>query len=282
MGGVVNLLAHALTYAERGWPVFPLHQPIAAGCSCGNAECTNIGKHPRTRHGLDDATTDLGVVRAWWSRWPEANIGARTGIAFDVLDVDTADVHDGTAQWPLVDMPGGPVVRTGRGWHFYVLPTGLGNRARFAGPCDWRGVGGYVILPPSLHATGSRYEWHAPATNELRPSPGELLDLVSPPKPAPRPQLASVTQRYDPTPGRWSPAGLVSRLALAAEGTRNEVLNWAAHKVGADARAGKATEADALGALDQLAEVAARIGLADREIEATIRSGYRSGAAVSA
>ena len=49
----------ALRYARRGWPVLPLHAIQADGCTCGKGkECTSAGKHPWTRHGVKDATTD--------------------------------------------------------------------------------------------------------------------------------------------------------------------------------------------------------------------------------
>lgn len=274
------MLDAALDHARRGWPIFPLHHPAAAGCSCNDRDCRNVGKHPRTRHGLKDATTELAVVRDWWTRWPEANIGARTGVAFDVLDIDHPDPVD-AARWPdTLVMPGGPVVRTGNGWHFYLATTGQGNRAGLGGdPIDWRGRDGYVILPPSLHGSGHRYTWHAPAELELQPAPAELLAMLDPPK---RPAPASVAHQLverEATPGRWNPSGLLGRLAVAAEGTRNDVLNWAAHRVGVDVRNGRALVDDALAALDQLADVAMTIGLSDREIESTIRSGYSKGVA---
>lgn len=273
--------------------MFPLHHPVGAGCSCGQASCTSVGKHPRTRHGLEDGTTDPEVVRAWWSRWPEANIGARTGDAFDVLDVDHHDVL-AAARWPdTLVMPGGPVVRTGGGWHFYLQPTGRGNRARFSGepkapePLDWRGAGGYVILPPSLHASGIRYVWHAPAELDLQPAPAELLAMLDgkanrTPESKPAPSTApkpTFSGRPDLPPGRWSAAGLLGRLAVAVEGERNTVLNWAANKIGVDVRDGRTDSDSALGALAQLSEVALRIGLGEREIDATIRSGFTKGLA---
>src|ERR1700684_1789951 len=65
-----SLLEAALQYAGRGWPVFPLHTPTLNGCSCGDPECEGVGKPPRTRHGLSDASTDPAKIRAWWARWP--------------------------------------------------------------------------------------------------------------------------------------------------------------------------------------------------------------------
>jgi len=50
-------LAAALDYSKRGWPVIPLHSIKSDGrCSCGSETCSSQGKHPRTRHGLNDAT----------------------------------------------------------------------------------------------------------------------------------------------------------------------------------------------------------------------------------
>jgi hypothetical protein len=89
----------ALGYAARGWAVFPLHTPRQGdpgGCSCGAAHerAKDAGKHPRTRHGLTQASSDPVQVRSWWTRWPDANIGLATGVVFDVLDVDGLDSCD--------------------------------------------------------------------------------------------------------------------------------------------------------------------------------------------
>jgi hypothetical protein len=60
-----TLLDAALSYAQRGWRVFPLHTPNGRGCSCGNPMCGDTGKHPRTLHGLNDATTDKAQIHTW-------------------------------------------------------------------------------------------------------------------------------------------------------------------------------------------------------------------------
>ena len=93
-----HLLTAALSYAERGWPVLPLHHPTSFGtkkgpdraaCSCGRDDCSSQGKHPSTAHGLDDAALDLDVISRWWQRWPRANVAIRTGDRLDVLDIDS-------------------------------------------------------------------------------------------------------------------------------------------------------------------------------------------------
>jgi hypothetical protein len=262
----------ALEYAAMGWPVFPVHTPTDGRCSCGQTSCGSIGKHPRTRRGLHDATIDLDVVVAWWEQWPDANIGIRTGIAFDALDIDVDDLAEVGFEEPI-ELPGGPTARTGGGgWHFLFAPTGLGNRARLVAHADWRGDGGYIVAAPSLHASGQRYRWIAPAALDLQPAPADLLDHLQPRRSvAPLPPVPSSAKG-----AHWSAAGLVTRLANATEGTRNDVLNWAAFRLVDDLRSGRAPREAAAQAIDDLAATAAAIGLTDREIEATIRSATRA------
>jgi hypothetical protein len=131
-----NLAAAALRYAALGWPVLPLHTPRHDGrCSCGRGECPHPGKHPRSRHGLCDASTNAARIRAWWAAWPDANVG----------------------------------VASGRGAHLYFHAGAqriANSVGRLGGGLDVRGRGGYVVAPPSLHADGHRYRWntrHRPA-----------------------------------------------------------------------------------------------------------------------
>lgn len=149
----------ALWYAKQGWAVFPLapngKQPLLPKRHGGN--------------GLHDATTDPDRVRAWWTRYPEANIGLVTGTAgFDVIDIDgptgarsLADLGDGV----LPDVHGKAL--TPNGMHLYVLSTGDGNRAGVRPGIDYRGVGGYVVAPPS-QIDFKRYSW------AVKPSPAIL------------------------------------------------------------------------------------------------------------
>src|SRR5262249_7272953 len=84
------------------------------------------------------------------------------------------------------------VSRTGRpegGWQqFFRHPgngTTIGNRAGLRPGLDVRGDGGYVILPPSLHASGRHYEWlTAPEDTELAPLSESLRQIMVSPAPA--------------------------------------------------------------------------------------------------
>lgn len=170
----VNLPASALYYATRlGFPVFPLR---------------SRGKTPLTQHGFQDASRDPAQVRAWWTQWPDANVGLPTGpaplgIGLDVID---ADGPEGVAAWTKLKhrgclgcsteafcdatggfdviaeafTPGNSSVGRGPGRHIYVAASGRGNAARINGqPLDLRGMGGYVVAPPSVNLIGSAYVW---------------------------------------------------------------------------------------------------------------------------
>lgn len=165
-----SLPAMAAAYAAHGWPVIPLHSPGVgpSNCDCRKACGKNAAKHPRTAHGLLDASTDLTIVTRWWEMWPSANIGIVTGAVSGlvVLDVDVranGDVSLGTLTDEYGQLPDTPTVLTGGGGlHYYFAhPGGIirNSAGKLGSGLDIRGDGGYVVAPPSLHASGQIYTW---------------------------------------------------------------------------------------------------------------------------
>ena len=160
----------ALALAKRGLPVFPVHTPTPEGprpCSCRKPDCQDVGKHPRTQNGLTDATTDPTRITQWWTQWPDANVAMATGTVI-VLDVDPR--HGGDESLRDLEalhelLPETVSVETGGGGAHYWFhpPEGreIRNSSGALGPgLDIRGAGGYVLVPPSLHQSGRRYEWN--------------------------------------------------------------------------------------------------------------------------
>jgi hypothetical protein len=278
-GGDMNADA-GLDYARRGWPVVPLHHAVSFGpkrgvdrarCSCQNDDCESQGKHPRTTNGLHNATTDADVIRSWWQRWPNANLGLLTGVAFDVLDVDSEEALD--ALDALGDtICGGPISRTARGWHCLFAPTGHGNRSGLIPDVDWRGRYGYIVAPPSVHLSGVLYQWgrQGPDT-PLEAPPAPILALLDPAKPTTVSRDGWETVRPPHAGRRWS--GLVRTVEDAPEGERNGALNWAAFKVHGLIAAGTITVSEGITAADELEAAALRNGLGAVETRATIKSG---------
>lgn len=163
------MLSAALRYAELGIAIFPIYWVRADGkCGCGNAhpDGRNIGKHPIPTNGSKAATTDPEVIRKWLKRYPNANIAAvpsKCNPPMVVLDFDPRNGSDATnaeseAKHGKFNRAIG--CRTGGGGeHLWfnapadaVLPGKLGPGIDVQ-------HNGYVILPPSLHKSGQRYEW---------------------------------------------------------------------------------------------------------------------------
>jgi energy-coupling factor transporter ATP-binding protein EcfA2 len=119
--------------------------------------CSSPGKHPRTVHGLNDATLDVDTLRAWWGLWPQANIGIACGPSnLTVADVDVKNDAQGkaTLAWVLernresFEHAGLAATPTG-GWHYYFDgATRLPHNA-FGPGIDIQSHGRYVLAPPS-------------------------------------------------------------------------------------------------------------------------------------
>jgi hypothetical protein len=225
--------AGSAAFGAGGWAVLPCHSPAPSGCSCGRPDCSSPAKHPRTRHGLHESSANPDVIRAWWCRWPDANVGIRTGSVSSLVVVDVDPGHGGLdtvrrlqAEGPL---PEGLRVRTGSGgWHLYFAHPGgvIRNSAGTAlGPgVDVRGDGGYVIAPPSRHRSGGSYQWQGRWT--LPDLPPHLLERVRPPKqPAAR---LTEPLKIDRSLSAWAARALedeAHQVRFAAAGGRNHRLN---------------------------------------------------------
>jgi hypothetical protein len=187
------LLAAALRYAGRGWSVLPVYSVHVPRCACGSEDCGSPGKHPRTLHGLKEATSDKVTIRAWWRQWPGASVGIATGAVSGLVVLDVDPRNDGDRSLWELESRHGKIPHTvealtgGGGRHiFFSHPraglvvrnaTGLGGLPGL----DVRGDNGYIVAPPSLHSSGRAYEWEASShPDEVRPAPmpSWLLDML--------------------------------------------------------------------------------------------------------
>jgi hypothetical protein len=181
-----RMLREALSYAKRGWRVFPCFEATAAGkCACPNGACEDIGKHPRISKWPDRATTNAGTIRAWWKKWPTANIAITTGKGSDLIVIDV-DGPIGEEALAALGVELGPLpetlkIQTGRpgGVQLYFLSPDHEIKSRngeLGDHLDVKAEGGYAIAPPSLHETGRRYR----LLNALKPSalPSEWVDRL--------------------------------------------------------------------------------------------------------
>ena len=97
------LKSAALQYARIRWRVFPVHAVCDGICTCGKSDCSKPGKHPRTEHGFKDASVEEAKIRAWWTRWPDANVGIVTGEIAGIVVIDIDPRNGGNDSFAVLE-----------------------------------------------------------------------------------------------------------------------------------------------------------------------------------
>jgi putative DNA primase/helicase len=268
----------ALVYArKKGWAVFPLRER---------------DKLPATANGFKDASTDPEAIGAMWGD-REFNVGLATGAVSGVwvFDVDGDPPKGGGLTGPealaILEQRHGALpptlnVRTGNGAHYYFqLPQReIRNRARVTvdgqrAALDTRGDGGYVVLPPSIHPSGRKYEWSRDCM-EIAEAPEWLLDVLYPPKvePAPKAPTTDTATDEDLSTGAEVLQVAAQRI-LTCTGSRHDAIYRESAIIGELVAGGCITREVANAAL-----VAAGIeaGKPEIEVRRTVRDGLDRGA----
>lgn len=205
----------ALKYAREGFPVFPVHSIVKsapprsveqwragkldkkaataqAKCSCGKHPCKSPGKHPKTKNGAKDATTDESRIRRWFTSAPESNIGIVMPPGFVALDFDlyvpgaseklealrlqrvtTLEQESGAGGVHLIfcDVPDSVKLGSTLDSESGVDLIHEGNR--------------YLVAAPSRHWSGGEYRWRN--NQEPVPLPKQLTGRVTQGAPRTRP-----------------------------------------------------------------------------------------------
>jgi bifunctional DNA primase/polymerase-like protein/primase-like protein len=162
----------ALALATKGMRVFP---------------CVERSKEPAIHDNLKRATTDPNIIAGWWST-RDFNVAIATGPGSGIwaVDIDGDEGEDTLRKLEAAFGPLPPTIEaiTGKGRHSYFRwPTGteIRNsqlRQDLLG-LEWRGDGGYVLAPPSIHPSGRRYAWSVDSVDEFADAPEWLLELVT-------------------------------------------------------------------------------------------------------
>jgi len=155
------VLNEALNYLKEGLSVIPVRGPhysvgITDDERAKSSKTSLISWLPYQKRLPEE-----DEVRQWFTKWPKANIACITwkisGIA--VVDFDSTEAVQTALRLRLLNTP---TVKTARGVHaYYKYPSNkiIRNVANEKTKIDIRGEGGIIILPPSLHMSGHRYEW---------------------------------------------------------------------------------------------------------------------------
>lgn len=162
----------ASEYVDNGWSVLPVKPEEK------RPYMTNWLQYTRTR-----ATKH--TVENWFRSLSNAGIGVVTGKVSNMVVLDI----ESDCPYPIEDLlrkyPTQMYSRTGSGGYhlFYQYPTNVSrvaNRVGIFERADLRADGGFIVLPPTIHPSGSRYEWIKKGA--LGAFPVGLLDLQSQPK----------------------------------------------------------------------------------------------------
>lgn len=225
---MAKMVDWALMYSGQGFAVFPLHGIASGRCTCGVAECDSAGKHPRWDAdllplGLHSASKDERKIRTWWTRWPNANIAIATGLVSGVVVVDI-DGPKGVDSMKMLQRRHGKlqptrVHQTGKGAHllYRVTRAAVKNQTGMVPGVDVRGEGGYIVAPPSLHASGARYRTSRAV--EMDAPPLWLRKML-----VKRPRSVPVEHGRPRTYMRARPHKRVSDFPDIGEGGRNHAL----------------------------------------------------------
>lgn len=171
---MIDLAGAALALVERGWAVLPL---------------VPGGKAPLGQlvpHGWHDASADPALVASWWARQPRANIGVACQMSgLVVIDFDPRDGPDDLHE--LEDRLG-PLPETVRaltgsaGSHILLAHPGVELVGRLSPGVEVKSRH-YIVVAPSRHPSGRRYEWEVePGEVELAAVPEQWLAAMRAPE----------------------------------------------------------------------------------------------------
>jgi hypothetical protein len=163
------MMKAALDYGRLGWSTIPIEprgkRPLVPW---------EVYRHRRS------APTEIAD---WFRRWPDANLAVVTGVVSGLVVLDLDPRHGAEAGLAELERAHGGLPETveaitgGGGRHLYFDHPGeiVRNRVGIASGIDLRGDGGYVVAPPSLHASGEPYRWRrSPEVCRLASMPGWL------------------------------------------------------------------------------------------------------------
>ncbi len=147
--------------------------------------------------GCNSASGDPDVVRKWWMKHPDCNIGLKCDNLL-VIDVDNKKGKDGSKDFTRImervgPVPSGPISLSGNGG-YHLLFQRPDADVKGSNAIKWDGkktgidiqVGSqYIVVPPSIHPeNGKAYAWHVPIcpVDRLPALPDAWIEHVLPRK----------------------------------------------------------------------------------------------------
>lgn len=146
-----DLLKLVNEYSEHGWSILPVKPDE---------------KRPYLQNWLQymNEKASLSVLNNWFTHLAGAGVGMVTGKISGIIVLDV----ENTCPMPIEEIlklyPTNMISQTGSGGYhlFYQYPLNKGrvsNRVRLFDGIDLRADGGFIVLPPTIHPNGKKYEW---------------------------------------------------------------------------------------------------------------------------
>ena len=152
-----SLMDEAKEYAMRGFYV---------------AAIKPKGKLKLKGNRYKEPTKDIKQIEKWWGLFPDANIGLPTGSRYNaliIIDIDVNESVNGIETIKNIEKTHGiylqetSVARSGSGGlHlYYMAENGICCKSRkgVLPGIDIRSEFAHVVVPPSIHKNGEKYEW---------------------------------------------------------------------------------------------------------------------------
>jgi hypothetical protein len=166
---VNKMLEAALEYRSMGWSVIPL------------SPASKIPPKGFEVMQYRERLADENEIKAWWGKWPDANVAIVTGKLSNLFVVDfdkyKPEYSEEIALQYFSDSIVTPIDKSARGGehHYYRYPEGeeVTIHADTLPGIDYRGEGGYIMAPPSKF-NGSSSSW------VVRPSEVPMSDVPTP------------------------------------------------------------------------------------------------------
>lgn len=219
----------ARLYARAGFAPVPVHGVTGERCGCGNVDCSAVGKHPVGGNWQKRASSDVDATRELFASHT-GNIGIVVGAAHLVIDIDYyADGAIGLASLP--EMPPTLTSRSGSGQGEHRIfafapgqdPGEVTNR-RVAPGVDVKTRTGQIVVAPSLHRSGNRYQW-IDATPPA-PLPDALYEQIRKRRVVPLRSVPTPTQTADDL--RKRATAYMAKLPPAIAGSGGHAATFAA------------------------------------------------------
>lgn len=177
------LLNSALSYAKRGWHVFPCRESDGELFWDKKLNCERFSpaKSPYGKAGFKEATTDENKIRRWWRKYPNAAIGISCGHSeLVVIDVDVKDGISGYNSFMKLNIShehGLHAITPSSGMHI-IFSGATDSHSYQSLKIDIRSVGTYIVAPPSKILVDGKWKSYCSIDDWERTPPPYPHDLI--------------------------------------------------------------------------------------------------------